>query len=65
MRMQGYSPKEFVTILMSCGWELSHKNGTHHTYANPNNNRIITVPMSRKEICRPLAKRLMKQAGII
>lgn len=63
MRMPGYTPKEFITILMSKGWVLSHKKSTHHTYMNPNMNYIITVPMSKKEICRPLAKRLLK--GVI
>ncbi len=32
MRMRGYSPKEFVDILISYGWRLSHKKSTHYSY---------------------------------
>lgn len=62
--MQEYSPKKFVALLIQKGWYLDHKKSTHFTYAHPKSNKIITIPVARKEISRPLAKRLLKEMEI-
>jgi len=61
MRMRGYSPREFDEILKKKGWSLSRISGSHHTYTHPESKRVITVPTKKREICRPLSKRILKE----
>jgi len=63
MRMQGFSPREFTGILISNGWHRSH-GGTHVSFVKNGCNRIITLPFHGRELSRPLAKRLLKEANI-
>lgn len=62
--MKGYSPKEFADLLGDYGWQCSRRTRMHHTYVKDNCRDIITIPFHQKEICRPMAKRLLKMAGI-
>ncbi len=62
--MKGYSFKEFQKILEDNNWKIKSCKGDHYTFEKNNTLNIITVPYRRKEICRPLAKRLLKEAGI-
>jgi len=67
MRMRGYTLKEMSQILTQNGWNLSHRKSSHITFQNDNANDHITLPDHGKstEICRPLAKRILKQAGLL
>jgi predicted RNA binding protein YcfA (HicA-like mRNA interferase family) len=65
MKMKGYSPREFESLLFSSGWVFSHSKGTHKSYTKAGFPKIITLPFHEREISRPLSKRLMKEAGIL
>jgi len=69
MRMRGYTLKEMSQILTQHGWFESHRKSSHITYQNANNenHNHITLPDHGRseEICRPLAKRILKQAGLL
>jgi predicted RNA binding protein YcfA (HicA-like mRNA interferase family) len=64
-RMKGFSPKSFIALLTENGWELSHHKSNHYTYRHPGKKNIITVPDHQGELSRPLAKRLLKEAGLL
>jgi len=65
IRMQNYTPKKFINILIKHGFEFSHRKSNHVSYVKDGMEKIITIPVDRKEICKPLAKRLLKDAGIL
>ena len=64
MRMQGYTYREFSDLLKNNGWQPQHRKSSHVTYSKPNCNKIITLVADKKELSRPLCKRLLKEAGI-
>jgi predicted RNA binding protein YcfA (HicA-like mRNA interferase family) len=61
--MSGYTPREFADILVDNGWCFKTKRGSHATYYKTGHSNIITIPC-HGELCRPMAKRLLKEAGI-
>lgn len=65
MRMKGFTPKEFVDILIEHGYRYSHYNSNHYNYCKDGCDKIVTVNFhSRKEMSRPICHRLLKEAGI-
>lgn len=64
MRMQGYSPEEFADLLIGNGWRLAHRKSNHASYTKTGRSNLITISFHGKELSRPLAKRLLKEAGI-
>ena len=67
MRMRGYTLKEMSQILTQHGWRPSHRKSSHITFQNENTDNHITLVDhgKSKEICRPLAKKILKQAGLL
>ena len=67
MRMKGYTLKEMSQILTQHGWKPSHRKSSHITFQNDDSINHITLPDHGKsiEICRPLAKKILKQAGLL
>ena len=65
--MRGYTLKEMSQILTQHGWKPSHRKSSHITFQNDDSNNHITLPDHGKsiEICRPLAKKILKQAGLL
>ena len=64
--MIGFTTKQFCELLRKHGWIPKNTKGNSHLpFEKLGVSRNISVPMSRKEICRPLAKRLLKEAGIL
>jgi len=64
MRMQGLTAKQLGDLHIHNGWIPKHQKGSHITYTKPGNIHIITLCEHRTELCRPMAKRLLKEAGI-
>jgi predicted RNA binding protein YcfA (HicA-like mRNA interferase family) len=65
MRMKGFTPKEFADLLIANGWKYSHHSSNHYNYCKDGCTKIMTVNFHfKKEMSRPLCKRLLKEAGI-
>jgi predicted RNA binding protein YcfA (HicA-like mRNA interferase family) len=57
--------KEFIKLLGRKGWLLKRINGSHHIYAHPGKNEIISVPVYKNEdLKKGLQKNLMNIAEI-
>ena len=67
MRMRGYTLKEMSQILTQNNWRKMHRKSSHITFQNADTNQTLTIVDhgNNKEICRPLAKKLLKQAGLL
>lgn len=62
--MKEYTVREFSKILKQNGWERSCINGSHAIYRKKGKTPIV-VPVIRKCISMPLAKRLIKEHGLL
>lgn len=62
--MQAITTKQFSDLLLQYGWKINHRKGSHITFVRAGFNYHITIVERKKEISRPLAQRLLKQAGI-
>jgi predicted RNA binding protein YcfA (HicA-like mRNA interferase family) len=64
--MRGYTARQLVNILTDNGWMLKHSKGSHFTYFKDGMPNVVTVTYhcDSAEVCRPMAKRLLKEAGI-
>lgn len=63
-KMKGYSPREFMKLLVSNGWRFDRGDGSHVTYIKPGEHGIVTFPDKGKELSRPLVSRLIKEAHL-
>lgn len=61
MRMKGYSPKELERMALGVGYIFRHCKGTHKVYEKDGVVENLTIPFHQSEVCRPMAKRLVKQ----
>ncbi|SKB15966.1 conserved hypothetical protein [Planktothrix sp. PCC 11201] len=63
--MKSISGKNFCKILERKGWILKRIKGSHHIYQNPQNNRIVSVPVHRNQDLKlGILGVLMKTANI-
>jgi len=67
MRMKGFSLKDLVQLLHKHNWVRARQTGSHITFQNVHTKKSITLTDhgKSKEICRPLAKRLLKEIGLL
>ncbi|MBV9389902.1 MAG: type II toxin-antitoxin system HicA family toxin [Chroococcidiopsidaceae cyanobacterium CP_BM_ER_R8_30] len=47
--MKSISGKRFCKIMEQKGWVLQRITGSHHIYANPEVNQILSVPVHRNQ----------------
>ena len=64
MRMKGYTYRDMADILRKNGWEINHRKSSHVSFKKSNCDKIVTIVADKKELSRPLCKRLLKEAGI-
>jgi predicted RNA binding protein YcfA (HicA-like mRNA interferase family) len=58
------TPKEVMKILEKNGFVLDRIKGSHHVFYNPNNFKIVVVPMHKKDLPRGTLLEILRQAGI-
>ena len=63
-RMKEFTPREFEKILNSNGFHYSHHSSNHKNYKRDGLDKVITVNFHNRIMSRPMAKRLLKEAGI-
>jgi predicted RNA binding protein YcfA (HicA-like mRNA interferase family) len=63
--MRGYTAKDINDILTQHGWQYRGTRGSHITYFKAGISNIVTVPSHNGELCRPLTRRLLREAGIL
>jgi predicted RNA binding protein YcfA (HicA-like mRNA interferase family) len=56
--------KEVMKILKANGWELDRINGSHHIFIKPDFCRHVSVSVHGNKDIGPLAKKILKEAGI-
>lgn len=64
--MRVYTFKELDDIITSHGWVQQRQRGSHVTYCKKGVSYIISIPRRtlKSEICSPMVRRLLKEAGI-
>ena len=62
--MCGYTFKQISNLLEENGWIYKRQKGSHKIYCKIGYINNIAIPFNREEICRPMAKRILKEAGI-
>lgn len=62
--MRGYSPREFIRLLIDNGWRLDRSCGTHRTFRKDGEAYIVTFSEKGKELSRPLIQRVIKEAHL-
>ena len=59
-----YSSSEIIAILKADGWELCQTEGSHYQFKHPEKKGKVTVKHPDKDVPRPTAKAIWKQAGL-
>jgi predicted RNA binding protein YcfA (HicA-like mRNA interferase family) len=62
---KAYSSLEIIKILEADGWELYKTEGSHHQFKHPTKKGKVTVKHPDKDVPRPTAKSIWKQAGLL
>jgi predicted RNA binding protein YcfA (HicA-like mRNA interferase family) len=62
--MISYKPREISSIIEHNGWTYRRQTGSHKIYDKDGCKINIAIPFGKKEICLPMAKRILKEAGI-
>ena len=62
--MKKYSPKKVIKILLSNGWIEKRTRGSHHIFIKPNEEKIVTISVSKNPIPIGTLKNIEKQANI-
>lgn len=63
--MKSVSGKDFIRIIQRKGWILKRINGSHHIFAHPLKQEIISVPVHKNEDLKiVLLRKLMQIADI-
>ncbi|WP_455424814.1 type II toxin-antitoxin system HicA family toxin [Dryocola sp. LX212] len=55
---------ELIKLLEENGWTLERVKGSHHTFKNPDNPNLVTVPHPSKEIKPGTLRQILKKAGL-
>ena len=56
--------REVIRALTDVGWFLVRTKGSHHHFAHPVRQGIVTVPHPRKDLSRRLLQSIERCAGI-
>jgi predicted RNA binding protein YcfA (HicA-like mRNA interferase family) len=56
--------KQVMDILLENGWHLDRIHGSHHIFKKESALRPVVVPLHGKKDIGPLAKIILKEAGI-
>lgn len=62
--MKRYSPKKVIKILLKNGWVEKRSSGSHHIFSKINEEKIVTISMSKNPIPIGTIKNIEKQANI-
>jgi predicted RNA binding protein YcfA (HicA-like mRNA interferase family) len=64
--MRRITARQLDDTLMMNGWEFKRQKGSHRTYSKNGIPYIISFPYhsANEEVSRPMAQRLLRQAGI-
>lgn len=62
--MKRYSPKKVIKILLKNGWGEKRSRGSHHIFSKINEEKIVTISMSKNPIPIGTVKNIEKQANI-
>lgn len=62
--MKKYSPKKVIKILIANGWVEKRIRGSHHIFIKPNEEKIVTISISKNPIPIGTLKSIEKQANI-
>lgn len=62
--MKEYSVKDFSAILRRNDWKYSHTTGSHAVYKKKKS-VSISIPIIKKTVSKPLARRLIKEHGLV
>jgi len=67
MRMKCFSLNDLVQLLRKHNWIKARQTGSHMTFQNTYTKQSITLTNhgKSKEVCRPLAKRILKETGLL
>jgi predicted RNA binding protein YcfA (HicA-like mRNA interferase family) len=57
------SSKRIIARLEKDGWQLVATEGSHHKFRKAGERFHIVVPHPRKDLAKPLARKIAKQAG--
>lgn len=60
--MTAFKPKEVVKILKKLGYLPKRQTGSHLILYNPENNKIIPIPIHSKDLKKGLLKGIIKGA---
>ena len=64
--MKSISGKKLCKIVKKKGWILKKITGSHHIYENPNDNKIISIPVHRNQDLKlGTLKSIMKIAQLL
>jgi predicted RNA binding protein YcfA (HicA-like mRNA interferase family) len=63
--MISYKPREISSMIENNGWIYKRSNGSHRIYSKSGCNTNIVIPFGGKEVSLPMAKRLLKEAGVV
>ncbi len=55
--------RKFDKLLRKNGWEIKSEK-KHRKYIHPNKPNHICIPVHDKDVYEPMARRLLKEAGI-
>jgi len=62
--MKGFKPRDFIKILKDNDWVLERSQGSHCIFIKEGNPNILSVPIHREDLNRPLTNKLLKLASI-
>jgi len=57
-------PQTVAKVFESLGYKLTSTHGSHRVYNHPDNMKNITIPFHKKDLRKPLLRRLIRTAGI-
>lgn len=63
-KMPAVKPKQIVKVLKRLGFIERRQTGSHLILSNPDNNKIVPVPMHAKELKRGTLFSILRQAEI-
>jgi predicted RNA binding protein YcfA (HicA-like mRNA interferase family) len=63
-KLPSLSSKEVIRILKVEGFILDRSSGSHMVFRNPFSQKIVVVPVHRKELPKGTLMEILRQAGI-
>lgn len=62
--MKKYLPKKVIKILQKNGWKEKRVRGSHHIFSKDNEEKIVTISISKNPIPIGTIKNIEKQSNI-